>query len=95
MDGSGKLRSNKTFNSQLLHNPMESTRFINNYEYFIDEIQSVVKPELLPIIEELKAIDPHDLVRPDTWFSGDGDARGFIWSIFIKKALYNSDIKKF
>ena len=70
---------------------MDSIRFINNYEYFIDEIRSVVKPELLPIIEELKAIDPHDMVRPDTWFQSEVDARGFVWSLFIKKALYNSD----
>ena len=74
-------------------NPMEAIWFINNYEYFIDEIQSVIKPELLPIIEELKATDPHDLVRPDSWFQSESDARGYVWGLFIKKALYNFEIK--
>ena len=72
---------------------MEAIRFVNNYEYFLNEILEVVKPELLPIIEELKEIDPHDLIRPDTWFQSEGDARGLVWSLFIKKALYNSDYK--
>ena len=69
---------------------MESIKLINNYNYFLDEIRSVVTSELLPIIEELQQIDPHDLVRPDTWFQSDGDMRGFVWGLFIKKALYNS-----
>ncbi len=73
---------------------MESIQFINNFEYFLDEIRAVVKPELLPLVEELKGVDPRDLVRPDTWFSSEGDARGFVWSLFIKRALYNSEIKK-
>jgi hypothetical protein len=73
---------------------METIEFINNFEYFLDEIRAVVNPELLPLVDELKRIDTHDLVRPDTWFSGEGDARGYIWSLFIKKALYNSNINR-
>ena len=74
---------------------MEAIEFINKYDIFLDEIRSVVKPELLPIIDELKEIDPHDLVRPDSWFQSEIDARGYVWGQFIKRALYNSDIKKF
>lgn len=74
---------------------MEAIRFVNNYEYFLDEIREVVRPELFPIIEELKEIDPHDLVRPETYFLGAQDARGYVWSLFITKALYNSDLRKF
>lgn len=73
---------------------MESIKFINNYDYYLTEMSYVVKVEFLPLIEELRAIDPHDIVRPDTWFSGEGDARGYVWSLFIKKALYNSNFKK-
>jgi len=72
---------------------MEAIRFINNYELYIDEIRSVVKSELFPIIEELRGIDPHDLVRPDSCILGTRDARGFVWNLFIMKALYNSDYK--
>ena len=57
-------------------------------------MSSVVKVEFLPLIEELRAIDPHDLVRPSTWFQSEGDARGFVWSLFIKKALYNSNFNQ-
>lgn len=69
---------------------MDSIRFINNYDYYLSEIRSVVKEELYPILEQLQQIDPHDLVRPDTWFSGEGYARGYVWSLFIKRALYKS-----
>jgi len=74
---------------------MEAIRFVNNYEYFLDEMREVVRPELLPIIEELKDIDPHDLIRHDSWFQSEGEARGLVWSLFIKKALYNSDLTQF
>ena len=74
---------------------MDAIVFINRYQQFLLEIELVVKPELLPILEDLKKNDPHDLIKPDSWFQSEGDARGFVWSLFIKKALYNSDIKKF
>jgi len=74
---------------------MEAIRFVNNYEYFLNEIREVVRPELLPIIEELKEIYPHGLISLDTWFQSEGDARGLVWSLFIKKALYNSDLTQF
>jgi len=70
---------------------MESSKFINNYDYYLSEISSVVKPELLPILVELKEIDPKDLVLPEAYFESEHNARGFVWSIFIGKALYNSN----
>ena len=73
---------------------MDAIMFINRYHLFITEIESVIKPELLPILDELKEIDPHDLVRPDSCFLGAQDGRGFVWSLFIKKALYNSNFNQ-
>lgn len=64
---------------------MDAIKFIANYENFLDEIKSVIKPELHPIIDELKSIDPHDLVSPDTWFLNQNDARGYVWGMFIKR----------
>ena len=64
---------------------MESIEFINLYESYLDEITEVVKPELLPIIEELRQIDPHDLVRPETYFESENPARGYVWSMFISR----------
>lgn len=73
---------------------MDAIGFINNYDYYLTEISFVIKSDLLPLVEELKSVDPQELIKPDTWFQGDGDMRGFVWNLFIKKALYNSDIKK-
>ena len=72
---------------------MEAIEFINKYDIFLDEIRSVVKSELTPILDELQQINPHDLVRPNSWFQSEMDARGFVWGLFIKKALYNTEIK--
>ena len=46
---------------------MEAIEFINKYESYLNEISNVIKPELLPIIDQLKNIDPHDLVTPETY----------------------------
>ena len=64
---------------------MESIAFINRYESYLDEISEVVKPGLLPIIKELRQIDPHDLVRPDTFFESESHGKGFVWNMFIKR----------
>ena len=52
---------------------------------YIDEISKVIKPKLQPILDELKQIDPHDLVRPDSYFDSENSARGFVWSMFLKR----------
>ena len=54
----------------------------------MDEIRSVVKSELFPIIEELKEIDPHELIKSVGYFESNNQARGLVWAMFIKKALY-------
>jgi hypothetical protein len=64
---------------------MEAIEFVANYENYLTEIEQVVKPEFLPVIEKLRAIDPHDLVRPDTWFQGSANARGYVWLLFLKE----------
>lgn len=69
---------------------MEAIAFVNNYLNYIDEISKVIKPELQPIIDELKEIDPHDLVRPDSYFDSENSARGFVWSLFLKKVKIDS-----
>lgn len=63
---------------------MDAIKFVANYEFYLDEIKYVIKPELYHIVDELKSIDPHDLVSPDSWFSNENDARGFVWGMFVK-----------
>lgn len=64
---------------------MEAIVFVKNYMDYLDEISQVIKPELQPILDELKEIDPHDLVRPDSWFQSESEARGYVWSMFVKR----------
>ena len=63
---------------------MDAFDFVNSYDKFIEEIESVIKPELLPILQKLKETDPHDLVSPETWFVSKNHARGFVWSLFLQ-----------
>ena len=64
---------------------MDAIKFVANYEFYLGEIRNVIKPELYPILVELESVDPHDLVRPDSWFQSENEARGYVWSMFIKR----------
>jgi len=56
-----------------------------NFEKYLTEIEQVVKPEYIPIIEQLKETDPHDLLRPEAWFQSESEARGYVWTMFLKE----------
>ena len=64
---------------------MDAFEFISNYNKYVEEIEQVIKPELLPILEELKQTDPHDLITPEAWFINEDNARGFVWRLFLIK----------
>ena len=66
---------------------MDAIEFVNRYECYIDEIRSIIRPELLSQLDELVQIDPHDLVTPETWFTSENDARGFVWALFIRRTM--------
>jgi len=64
---------------------MEAIEFVSNYESYLEEIRKVIKPELLPIIDELKEIDPHDMVKPETYFIDETHIRGYVWRLFLQR----------
>lgn len=64
---------------------MEALEFIRNYPDYIAELEQVVKPKLLPILEELKNTDPHDIIAPDCWFVSETQARGYVLNLFLNK----------
>lgn len=64
---------------------MNAFEFIQNYPVYISELEQIVKPELICVLEELKNTDPHDLVSPDTWFVSPNQARGYVWSLFFQR----------
>lgn len=73
---------------------MEAIVFVRNYMSYLEEISQVIKPDLQPILDELRQVDPHDLVRPDSYFDSENSARGYVWSMFIrkvKKAKFNEN----
>jgi hypothetical protein len=65
---------------------MDAIEFVSRYEQYLDEIRSVIIPELFPQLDVLAQIDPHDLVIPETWFHNENDARGLVWGIFVRRA---------
>ena len=72
---------------------MEGIEFIMNYKGYVDEIGLVIKPEYQTIITKMKEIDPHDLVVPDSWFVSERSARGYVWSMFIRRVKLSSNKK--
>ena len=64
---------------------MEAIEFVMNYETYLNEIEQVVKPEYAPIIERLRANDPHDILRPESWFQSESAARGYVWTMFLRE----------
>ena len=71
---------------------MDAIEFIAKYANYLSEVKGVTKQELYPIIDEMEKIDPHDLVSPDTFFSSETQARGYVWSIFVQKAKKHTAI---
>jgi hypothetical protein len=64
---------------------MDAIEFITKYPEYVQEIRDVIRPELFPLVDQLAAIDPHDLVRPEAFFLSVQDGRGFVWSLFLKR----------
>jgi len=65
---------------------VEAIDFVNHYQTYVKEIEAVVRPEFKPIIQKMLEIDPHDLIRPDSYFEHENHAMGLVWKIFMKKA---------
>jgi hypothetical protein len=65
---------------------MDALQFIKSYDQFVKELETYVKPEYNDAIQQLKDADPHDLVKPDTYFLGHTHMRGLVWSEFLKNA---------
>jgi hypothetical protein len=71
---------------------VEAIEFVTNYETYVKEIEAVVRPEFKPIIQKMLEIDPHDLITPASYFQHENHARGFVWTIFIKKVKKQGSI---
>jgi hypothetical protein len=72
---------------------MEAIEFISKYDSYLDEISSVIKPELLPILDTLKNTDPHDLITPEAYLIDGSHARGYVWRLFLQRVKEDSCVK--
>ena len=72
---------------------MDAIEFINNYQSYLEDIELVVKTEYQPIVSKMKSIDAHDLVVPETWFLSERSARGYVWSMFIRRVKLSNEKK--
>lgn len=64
---------------------MDSLEFIQRYPELIDELRQVTDSKWLYLLDEMSLQDPHDLVRPETWFPDENMARGYVLSLFMRK----------
>ena len=71
---------------------MEAIEFIHRYPNYVSQLEKVVKPEFEPVIKKLKALDPHNIVKPEHYFNSDAEAMGVVFKLFLKK-LNRSDDK--
>ena len=52
------------------------------YPNYISQLEAVVKPEHLSAIEKLRALDPHNMVRPEHYFNSEAEAVGVVFRLF-------------
>lgn len=64
---------------------MDAIQFVQNYQFYLYEIDSIIKLELQPVIDKLRSVDPHDMISPDTWFPSESATRGYIFSLFLRE----------
>jgi len=59
----------------------------SKYNFYVHEVEEVVKPELINTLKSIYNLDLNDyFFQPDTWFRSETEARGFVISLFLKEA---------
>ena len=64
---------------------MEAIAFVRKYSEYIETIRKVTNEEYNPALKRLEEIDPHDLVKPDSWFADETSALGYVYWLFLKE----------
>jgi hypothetical protein len=64
---------------------METMVFIRNYEDYLNILEKIVKPEYQGVIEEMREIDPHELITPDTYFNSGQESFGLVVGLLVNK----------
>lgn len=64
---------------------MDSITFIANYPRYVDELENVIRLEFRSSLDQLRNLDPHDLVTPESWFPDELAARGLVLVLFLNE----------
>lgn len=64
---------------------MDAIEFVNRYPKYLARLGKVVKPEYQLVIRKMKKIDPHDVVRPEHYFSSEAEAVGVVYRLFLRQ----------
>ena len=64
---------------------MDAIGFVHNYHDYLDEIRLLIKPEYLPILDEISKMDPHDLISPDSYFFNEDHVKGVLCGMILSR----------
>ena len=64
---------------------MDAIEFFSHYQGYLSQLESVVKPELLPALQRLRDTDPHDLVSPEHYFNSEVEGVGMVFKLFLRQ----------
>ena len=66
---------------------MDAIDFVLDYPKLLTELEEIIRPEYLQLIERLREQDPHDLVDPELEFDSRIDAIIYIRKILVRDFL--------
>lgn len=64
---------------------MDAIEFVNRYPLYINKFSKVVKPEYQNVIRKMRKLDPHNVVKPEHYFSSEAEAVGVVFRLFLRK----------
>jgi len=71
---------------------MDAIEFVSKFPDYLQTIKKVTKEEYYPVLESMEEWEPHDLVKPDSWFQDENSAIGFVYRLFLRE-VKNSEKK--
>lgn len=57
--------------------------FVDSYYDLLHTIGATLRDEYAPALLRMQAMDPHDLISPDTVFSSANSAYGFVYRLVL------------
>ena len=69
-----------------MKNNISSIDISSKFQHYISELEEIIHPDLKMDINKVRELDLHDyFFSPEHWFGNEIEAKGFIWSLFMKQ----------